>query len=199
MLSNKLGVRLIFSSIICLLFVSCAIQNLKTLPEQDIAAPEKYVIGPEDVLQIHVWKQPELSVTVPVRSDGKISAPLIEEITAAGLTPEQLNEEITERLKKFIEEPVVSIIVTEINSLKISVSGNVASPGIYKIGEKISLVEAISLAGGINRMGDAKKVRIIRGEGDSREIYQINYKSIISKGEIEQDIFVYPGDSIIVP
>ena len=196
---KPIGTKFISLSIVLLFIFSCTLKNLETLPESAAAVPDEYIIGPEDVLQIHVWKQPDLSVTVPVRSDGKISTPLINEIQASGLTPAQLRENIGERLIQFIDEPTVSVIVTEINSLKISVSGNVNSPGIFKISDKISLVDAISLAGGVTRLAETKKIRIIRINGNAKKIYQVNYKAIISEGELDQDIFIFPGDSVLVP
>jgi polysaccharide export outer membrane protein len=118
---------------------------------------------------------------------------------AAGLTPEQLKNEITKKLRRFIEEPTVSVIVTAINSLKISVSGYVNSPGVYKIGGEISLVEAISLAGGLNDLANPKKIRIIRKENGIEKIYQMNYHAILDGKDIKQNIRLYPGDSVIVP
>ncbi|MEJ2102792.1 MAG: polysaccharide biosynthesis/export family protein, partial [Desulfobacterales bacterium] len=171
---KPIGTNFILLSIVLLFIFSCTLKNLETLPESAAAAPDEYIIGPEDVLQIHVWKQSDLSVTVPVRSDGKISTPLINDIQASGLTPAQLRENIAERLMKFIDEPTVSVIVTEINSLKISVSGNVNSPGIFKISDKISLVDAISLAGGVTRLAESKKIRIIRVTDNAKKIYQVN-------------------------
>lgn len=199
MRSNLTGTGWMALGLMLLLVWSCTLKNLEPLPESAAGAPDEYLIGPEDVLQIHVWKQPDLSVTVPVRSDGKISTPLINEIQASGLTPNQLRENIAERLMKYIDEPTVSVIVTEINSLKISVSGNVNSPGIFKISDKISLVEAISLAGGVTRLAQTKKIRIIRIKDDAKRIYQVNYKVIVSDGELDQDILIYPGDSVVVP
>lgn len=182
-----------------LMIFACSIKNLETLPQSATPSRDEYIIGPEDVLKIHVWKQPELSTTVPVRSDGKISTPLISEIQASGLTPSELKDDLAGRLEKYIAEPIVSVIVAEINSLKISVSGNVNSPGIYRISGKVSLVEAISLAGGVNRLGNTKKIRIVRMEDDTKKIYQVNYKAIVSAGEINRDIYIFPGDSVIVP
>jgi polysaccharide export outer membrane protein len=163
------------------------------------AAAKEFIIGPEDVLEIHVWKQPDISATVPVRSDGKISTPLINEIQAAGYTPSQLKDNITERLLKFIDDPTVSVIVTEINSLKISVSGNVTSPGVYKISENINIVDAISLAGGLERRADSKRIRILRNENGIDKVYQVNYHAIFSDGDLKQNAVIYPGDSIMVP
>lgn len=199
MLSYKSSIKFITISLMLSLVLSCGLKDLGPPPDSMPAAPKEYVIGPEDVLEINVWKQPDISATVPVRSDGKISTPLINEIQAAGNTPSQLRDEITERLLKFIDDPTVSVIVKEINSLKISVSGNVASPGVYKISENINIVDAISLAGGLKRRADSKRIRILRNENGTDKVYQINYNAIVSDGDINQNVVIYPGDSIVVP
>jgi polysaccharide export outer membrane protein len=173
--------------------------EIPPLPEPRKAQTISYIIGPEDVLQIHVWKHPNLSVTVPVRSDGKISMPLINDILAAGLSPQNLTDNIAERLKKYIENPTVSVILESINSLKISVSGNVNAPGVYKIGPEISLVDALSLAGGLRDFADSENIRIIRKVNGTDKIYRVNYDLILSGEDINQNIILYPSDSVIVP
>jgi len=168
-------------------------------PETSAGMKTGYIIGVEDNLQISVWKQPDISVTVPVRSDGKISIPLINDIQAAGRTPDQLRKEIAEKLEKFIEEPTVSVIVLTLNSLKITVSGNVNSPGVYKIGSEIRLIEAITLAGGLNLMADPKRILIIRKQNGVEKYYQVNYSDILEGKDIKQNIIIYPGDCVVVP
>ena len=173
--------------------------EIPPLPEPRRAQTTSYIIGPEDVLQIHVWKHPNLSVTVPVRSDGKISMPLINDIQAAGLPPQSLMDNIAEKLKKYIENPTVSVILESINSLKISVSGNVNAPGVYKIGPEISLVDALSLAGGLKDFAKTENIRVIRRENGVDKIYRVNYNLILSGKDIKQNITLYPSDSVIVP
>jgi len=191
--------RIIHLGLILSFLCSCAMKNLEPLPESKPEIADTYIIGPEDILQIHVWKQEKISVTVPVRSDGKITVPLIKDVQAAGRTPDTLSFEIAARLKNYIEEPTVTVIVEAINSLKISVSGNVNSPGVYKVGGVVSLTVVISLAGGLNELANDKQIRIIRRSQDGTEnIYQIDYYAVIN-GDINKNVSIYPGDSIIVP
>jgi polysaccharide export outer membrane protein len=196
---SKNFLRFILIGLILSFLGSCLIRDLEPPPESRPEIADTFIIGPEDVLQIHVWKQKNISVTVPVRSDGKITVPLIKDIQAAGLTPDTLSFEIAARLKKYIEEPTVTVIVEAINSLKISVSGNVNSPGVYKIGGAISLIEAISLAGGLTELATDEQIRIVRKTQNGEEnIYQIDYNAVIN-GDIKNNISIYPGDSVIVP
>ena len=199
MYNNKI-VKLIPLGMMFLIFLSCQTTNYSVpTSEREAITKENYIIGPEDRLQIYVWKQPSISVTVPVRSDGKISVPLINDIQAAGLTPHQLKDSITKKLTKFIEAPTVSVIVEAINSLKITISGNVNSPGVYKLSSAISFLSAMSLAGGLTEYGDPKRIKIIRKENGVEKIYQVNYDAILNVEDIKQNVLIYPGDSIIVP
>ena len=198
---SKNILRFILIGVILSFLCSCIIKDLEPPPESE-SKPEiadTYLIGPQDILQIHVWKQDNISVTVPVRSDGKITVPLIKDVQAAGRTPDTLSFEIAERLKKYIEEPTVTVIVEAINSLKISVSGNVNSPGVYKVGGVVSLTVVISLAGGLNEVANDRQIRIIRKSKDGAEnIYQIDYYAVVN-GDINKNVSIYPGDSVIVP
>lgn len=192
--------KLILLSVILFILVACATPNIGGLPpDSQSAMTSQYTIGPEDVLQIYVWKQPDISVTVPVRSDGKISVPLINDIQAAGRTPHELKDVITQKLTEFIETPTVSVIVRAINSLTISVSGYVNAPGVYKIGREITVVEAILLAGGLSELANPEDIRIIRKKNELEKIYQVNYEAILTGKDMKQNIRIYPGDAIIVP
>ena len=197
---NKTVSKMIWIGLMAFCLASCGARDVGG-PPPDIkgGVEQKYVIGPEDVLRIYVWRQENLSVTVPVRSDGKISIPLVNDIQAAGLTPEELRKEIAGSLAKFVEDPSVSVIVEAINSLRITVSGNVNAPGVQKVGGKISLLEAISRAGGVSGYADAKRIRIVRQENGSKKIYQANYQAILDGEDMTQNIAILPGDSIIVP
>lgn len=185
-------------TVIC--FFACAPTNIVSpLEEATPIKKSEFVIGPEDVLKIHVWKQDNITVTVPVRSDGKISIPLINDVEAAGFTPNQLKDKIAQRLKNYIDEPTVSVIVVTINSIKVNVSGNVNAPGVYNIGREISLVEAISLAGGLAEFADPEKIKIIRKENGVDKIYEVNYSAILNGEDLKQNITLVPGDSVVVP
>ena len=163
------------------------------------ADSDTYVIGPEDVLSINVWREEALTRQVPVRSDGRISLPLVDEIQAAGLTPLQLKEKLTLRLKEFIENPNVSVIVAEANSQKVYVSGEVRTPGVYPLRGGATLLQIIPMAGGFTEWADQKKVLIIRKEGEKGKRIVVNYKKIVSGEDMSYNIILKPGDTVIVP
>ncbi len=157
---------------------------------------DEYVIGPEDVLSINVWKEEALTKTLPVRIDGKISLPLVNEIQAAGLTPLQLKEVLTEKLKGFLESPTVSVTVMEANSFKVYVSGEVKQPGVHNIRSEITLVKLIIMAGGFSEWANQKKILIISREKGAEKRRTVNYQKII-EGE-EPDVVIRRGDTVIV-
>jgi polysaccharide biosynthesis/export protein len=158
-----------------------------------------YVIGPEDVLTIHVWKEETLSKTIPVRSDGKISLPLIDDIQAAGLTPLQLKEVLVIKLKEFIDLPNVSVIVTEANSFKVYVSGQVKNPGVYRLRSKTSLLQLIPMAGGFTEWANDKKILVIRRENGNEKRMTLNYQKIVKGEASNSNIDLQSGDTVIVP
>jgi polysaccharide export outer membrane protein len=160
---------------------------------------DRYMIGPEDVLYIHVWREEALTRTVPVRMDGKISLPLIDEISAAGLTPLQLKEVLTRRLREFIENPIVSVTVVEANSYKVYVSGQVRNPGVYRLRSETSVVQIIPMAGGFTEWANERKILIIRRENGREKRITVNYKKIMRGGDPGSNIILKPGDTIIVP
>jgi polysaccharide export outer membrane protein len=157
---------------------------------------DQYIIGPEDVLFIHVWKEEAITRTVPVRIDGKISLPLVNDIQAAGLTPLQLKEALTEKLKNFAESPTVTVTVMEANSFKVYVSGEVKQPGVHLIRSEITVVKLIILAGGFTEWADQKNILIITKEKGVEKRRIVNYKKIID-GE-QPNIVLRRGDTVIV-
>ena len=172
----------------------------KKPPQADmIAVSDRYVIGPEDVLYIHVWREEALSRSVPVRSDGKISLPLINDIQAAGLTPLQLREILTQKFKEFIDSPNVSVVVTEANSMRVFVSGQVRAPGVYRLRSETTLLQIIPMAGGFTDWANQKKILIIRNEDGREKRFIVNYKKIIKGDDPNANIHLKAGDSIIVP
>jgi len=166
---------------------------------EGVVEGDKYVIGPEDVLSINVWKEESLSKTYLVRMDGKISMPLIDEIQAAGLTPLQLREILIQKLQEFIDAPNVSVTVTESNSFKVYVSGEVKSPGVYRLRSKTSIIQFIPMAGGFTEWANQKKITIIRKENGREKRMVVNYKKIVQGDELDSNVFLQPGDTIIVP
>jgi polysaccharide export outer membrane protein len=171
----------------------------KQVQADRIAVNDRYVIGPEDVLFIHVWKEETLSRTVPVRMDGKISLPLIDDIQAAGYTPLQLKEILTQKLKGFIDAPVVSVVVSDANSFKVYVSGEVRSPGVHRLRSETSLLQFIIMIGGFTEWANQKKILIIRNENGKEKRMIVNYKKIVEGEAPDSNIILKSGDTIIVP
>ncbi len=158
-----------------------------------------YVIGAEDVLNISVWKEPEVTRTVPVRPDGKISLPLINDIQAAGLTPAQLTGLITEKLNKYFTDPQVTVIVTAINSRRIYILGEVNRSGTYQLLPNMTLLQALSGAGGFSQFANLKGIYVLREENGKQIKFPFNYKEVIKGNRPEQNILLKPGDTIVVP
>ena len=168
--------------------------------QAEVAADsDRYVIGAEDVLYIHVWREDALSKSVPVRMDGNISLPILNEIKAAGLTPLQLKEALTTRLKEFIESPTVSVTVTEANSFKVYVSGQVKTPGVYRLRSETTVLQIIPMAGGFTDWANQKKILIIRRENGKEKRITVNYKKIMKGDGPGSDFTLKPGDTVIVP
>jgi polysaccharide biosynthesis/export protein len=157
-----------------------------------------YVIGPEDALQVTVWKEPTLSGTFPVRPDGMISLTLLGDVQAAGLTPMQLGDSITTKLKKFVQDPSVTVVVTGVNSQRIFVVGEVGHVGPMMMTPGMTALQAIATAGGLSPFANSKRIYILRGEPGKQEKIPFNYKLAL-KGDSKQQISLIPGDTIVVP
>jgi polysaccharide export outer membrane protein len=158
-----------------------------------------YVIGEEDVLNINVWKEPEISRAVPVRPDGKISLPLLNDVQAAGLTPLQLGMAIRERLKKYLTEPEVTVIVTQINSRRIYIVGEVNRAGAFPMLPNMTVLQALSSAGGFSQFANLKGIYVLRSENGKQIKLPFNYKEVLKGQRPAQNIFLKPGDTIVVP
>jgi polysaccharide export outer membrane protein len=167
--------------------------------KQAATSDPNYIIGPQDMLDISVWKEPEVSRQVPVRPDGKISLPLLNDVQAAGLTPTQLASQITDGLTKFINTPQVTIIVVEINSQRIYLLGEVARAGAYMLLPGMTVLQALSNAGGFTAFSNVKNIYVLRQENGKQQKLFFNYKEVISGKRIEQNIELKPGDTIVVP
>jgi len=174
---------------------------LKKEAQAEIPADsDSYIIGSEDVLYIHVWGEDKtLSKQITVRIDGKISMPLVDDIQAAGLTPLQLKGKLTERLKDFVEAPNVTVIVMEANSFKVYFSGQVKTPGVLRLRTETSIAQAISMVGGFTDWANQSKIIIIRREDGKEKRFTVNYKKIISGKDLQSNIILKSGDTIIVP
>jgi len=158
-----------------------------------------YVIGAQDVLDINVWKEPDVSRTVPVRPDGKISLPLLNDVQAAGLTPAQLAAQVTDSLKKYVTNPQVTVIVTVINSQRVYILGEVTRPGAFPLIPGMSVLQALSSAGGFTQFAKVKSIFVRRFENGKEEKFPFNYREVIGGKKPEQDILLKAGDTIVVP
>jgi polysaccharide export outer membrane protein len=160
-----------------------------------------YVIGSDDVLNVNVWKEPDLTeANIPVRSDGNISVPLIGEVHASGLTPLQLEREISTKLRAYLTAPDVTVVVVQMNSQKFNILGRVMKPGTYKLTAAITILDAIAQAGGFQDFAKKKNIYILRQDPQGKEMrIPFNYKSVIGGGHPEQNIRLAPHDTIVVP
>jgi len=171
-----------------------------TTPAGQVPANDPdYKIGPQDKLIISVWKEPDVSREVPVRPDGKISLPLLNDVTAAGLTPMQLANSLADSLKKFISSPQVTVIVTEINSRRIYVLGEVVKAGTFPLLPKMTVLQVISSCGGFTQFANPKKIYVLRTQDGKQTKIPFNYKEVVSGKNPEQNIELQPGDTIVVP
>ena len=171
-------------------------------PAAPVVVPSDYVIGPDDVLSIGFWRDKELSADVFVRPDGKISLPLLNDVQAAGLTPEQLRQTVTAAASKVMEDPTVMVMVKQINSRKVYVIGQVAKPGPYPLPGPMSVVQLLSLAGGLLEYADKANILVIRGErqADGKPISQrVNYADLMKGRRLQQNFELKPGDTVMVP
>jgi polysaccharide export outer membrane protein len=168
-----------------------------------VSAPPKigadYVIGADDMLDVSVWKEQELTRTLQVRPDGRISMPLLNDVQAAGLTPSQLSQTITERLKKYLTAPQVTVIVTQINSQRVYVIGEVTRPGAYPLLPGMTILQAISSAGGLTQFANSKKIFLMRNENHIQTKYPFSYKEVLDGRKAEENLAVKAGDTIVVP
>lgn len=161
------------------------------------SAEAEYRLGPEDVIDVFVWKEPDLTCTVTVRPDGRISLPLTDQIEAAGKTAAQLQQEISEKLKQFISNPVVNVIVRQVNSLKISVLGEVKKPDVYRIKNRVTVLDAIAMAGGFTEFAKPTKVVILRNTPQGPQRYQVNIKQVVSDSKAAP-VYLQPMDTVYV-
>jgi polysaccharide export outer membrane protein len=167
--------------------------------QRPVAQDPNYVIGPQDVLDISVWKESELTRTVPVRPDGKISMPLLNDVRAAGLTPNQLAAQITTSLKRFVTDPQVTIIVTQINSQRVYILGEVSRTGAYPLLPDMTILQALSSAGGFTQFANRKKIYMFRVENGKQVKYPFDYKAVIDGKLTSENVTLKAGDTIVVP
>jgi polysaccharide export outer membrane protein len=162
------------------------------------AEASDYVLGADDDLHITVWKEPDLTVTVPVRPDGKISLPLINDVPAAGLTPMQLRDSITEKLKKYIADPRVTVVVTAMHSRRIFVTGEVTHTGTQSLLPNMTILQALAAAG-FTQFANLKGIYVLRMENGTQHKLPFNYREVVKGRHPEQNILLKAGDTVVVP
>ncbi|HEV2990479.1 MAG TPA: polysaccharide biosynthesis/export family protein [Candidatus Angelobacter sp.] len=158
-----------------------------------------YRIGEQDLLNITVWKEPELSGPVVVRPDGKITLPLVNDIQASGLTPAELRDLLSEKLRPFVTVPEVTVAVREINSRKVFVIGQIAHEGSYRINSSTTVLQIIAEAGGLNEFANRKRIYVLRKENGAQVRLSFNYDKVVKGKDASQDVLLRPGDTIVVP
>jgi len=162
--------------------------------------PHSYVIGAEDVITIAVWKEPEISHQVPVRPDGMISLPLLGDVKASGLTPLQLQDQLTTDLKKYVSDPQVTVIVNQVNSLSFNVVGEVLKPGYYPLTRRMTILDAIAISGGFRDFAKTKKIYVLRTQADGKQVrIPFNYKNVIKGKNPQTNIELQARDTLVVP
>ena len=171
-----------------------------TSPTKNPQVPDEFVIGTGDVLAVNVWKEADMSRVVPVRSDGRISLPLVGEVEASGKTARQLQEELHAKLKEFVSEPEVTVIVQEIKSQRFNILGMVSKPGSYTLIKPMRVIDAIALAGGFRDFAKQKDIYVLRRNADGSETrLAFNYKDVIKGRSSQQNIPLESNDTIVVP
>jgi polysaccharide biosynthesis/export protein len=189
----------------CFYLLGCATQTYSVVDAQSAAAEvapqdqEKYLLGPEDVIEVSVWKEPDMTKQLVVQPDGKVYYPLVGEIRAAGKTVKQLQEEISKRLEKFVTDAAVTVILLKTQYYKIFVTGRVNKPGEFLVGRPTTVLQAISMAGGLTPFAAPRSIKVVRKIGGQDEVHLFDYKDV-SKGHLlGQNIILQPGDVVVVP
>ena len=197
---------------VSLLLIACSALAQQALPPAKIdgRAPDAshvakepssdYVIGSEDVLAVNIWKEPELSKTVPVRPDGKITLPLIGDIQASGLTPRALQSNISTGLQSYVSNPEVTVIVQEVKSQKFNIVGEIAKPGSYSLTDPTTVLDAIAVGGGLRDFAKGRRIYVLRTNSDGTHArFPFDYKQVIEGKKLSENIQLRPGDTVVVP
>ena len=170
----------------------------KAQSEPVSVAPDDYKIGADDMLHVSVWKEPDLTESLPVRPDGKISLPLLNDVTAAGLTPSQLADSISTKLKKYLSDPRVTVIVTAMNSQRIYVLGEVTHTGAMPLQPNMTVLQALASAG-FTQFANTKGIYLLRTESGKQQKIPVNYRALLKGASVDQNLVLKPGDTIVVP
>lgn len=168
-------------------------------PAAVVVPPPDYVIGADDVLGILYWKDESMTSDVQVRPDGRIALPLVNEIVAAGLTPEQLRETLTEESRRFMEDPSITVVVRQINSRRVYITGEVGKPGPYALTGPMTVLQLIATAGGLREYANDKRIVIMRTVNGRATSLRFNYRDVVRGRNLRQNIDLRPGDTVVVP
>jgi polysaccharide biosynthesis/export protein len=184
--------------------VAAALQlgsNASYASSSDIPAapPASYAIGPDDVLQIVFWKDHDLSVDVVVRPDGRISVPLLNDIQAAGLTPEELRAKIAAAADQYLEHPNVTVLVRQINSRKVFITGQIDKPGMYPLTGPMTILQLIAAAGGLKEEADGDHIVVMHRDSATGPAREFNYSDVVKRKRLTQNFTLAPGDTVVVP
>jgi len=194
---QKPGKILATMAVLCGLTLAAQAEDIPANAAAKIQGTSEYRLGPEDVLEVFVWKEPDLSTTVVVRPDGRISLPLANELEAGGKTVAQLQSEITTQLRRYISEPIVNVMVKQINSLKISVLGEVRKPDVYRIKNRVTVLDAIAMAGGFTDLARPSRVVILRNTETGQARIKIDIKQLVADGQ-SKPFYLEPLDTVYV-
>lgn len=182
--------------LVLILSVSAAYANHS---HSGATSDKNYIIKPEDTLEIFIWKEPELSRKVSVRPDGMISIPLVQDVQASGLTPYELKKSIEDKLKNFISSPNATVIIDSILSYKIFVTGRVTKPGAFQLQKPVTVLQALSLAGGFQNFASVENISILRNSNGKSQVFEFNYKDVIRGKSLSENILLESGDVVVVP
>jgi polysaccharide export outer membrane protein len=164
-----------------------------------VVLPAGYTIGPDDLLSIVFWRDKDMSADVVVRPDGKISLPLLNDVDAAGLTPDQLRDQLTKAASKYLEEPNATVVVKEIRSRKVFITGMVVKGGPFPLVGDMNVMQLIAMAGGLQEYADSQHIVVLRNENGQSQRLNFNYKDVVKGKDVKQNVALKPGDTVIVP
>ena len=193
------SVHIVVGALVAGCLTACSSSRYPPAPVQATSGDYRYLIGPLDVINIIVWRNPDLSMNVAVRPDGKISMPLLKDVAVAGYTPEQLTEVLVKSASKYVSQPNATVIVKSINSRKVFVIGQVGKPGSYPLVRDMTVLQLIADAGDVLEYAKAKDIVVVRKEGTREQRFKFNYRDVLKGKHAEQNILLKPGDTVIVP
>jgi polysaccharide biosynthesis/export protein len=173
--------------------------NASATASASAGLPADYVIGADDVLSVVYWREKDMSAEVVVRPDGRVALPLINELHAAGMTPEAFRDRLITAARRFVEDPNPTVMVKTINSRRVFIAGQVEKPGPYPLNNSCTVLQLIAMAGGIKEFAKGRNISIIRTEDGAQRVYEFNYQDALNRKHLEQNIALKPGDTILVP